>query len=137
MDKDIFVNNCHTTYLKAKFWKTFKVADELYSQHKEADHKIVSQTVVFESEKRNKTLVMADDSDILILFLWAASSFKCNVFFRQGKSSHKEGILYTEIYPLAEQLEDVCKDCLHSAYSQVAITLVPFLFKLSIPASRE
>ena len=66
MDKDIFVNNRHTTYLKAKSWKTFKVADELYSQHKEADHKFVSQTV-FESEKGNKTLVVADDSDIFIL----------------------------------------------------------------------
>ena len=40
MDKDIFVNNRHTTYLKGKSWKTFKVADELYSQHEEADHKL-------------------------------------------------------------------------------------------------
>ena len=109
MDKDILVNNRHTTYLKAKSWKTFKAADELYSQHKEADHKIVSQTV-FESKKGNKTLVVAYDSDIFILLLWAASSFKSDVFFRQGKSSDKEGILYTEIYSLAEQLgEDVCK----------------------------
>ena len=52
MDKDIFINNCYTTYLKVKSWKTSRVADELYSQHKEADHKIVSQTV-FESEKGN------------------------------------------------------------------------------------
>ena len=57
-----------------------------------------------------KHLAVADDSDIFILLLWAASSFKSDVFFRQGKSSDKEGILYTEIYPLAEQLgEDVCK----------------------------
>ena len=42
MDKDIFVNNHHTAYLKAKSWKPFKGADELYSQHKEADQKIVS-----------------------------------------------------------------------------------------------
>ena len=109
MDKDIFVNNRHTTYLKAKSWKTFKVADELYSQHKEADHKIVSQTV-FESEKGNKTLVVADDSDIFILLLWATSSFKSDVFFRQGKSSDKKEIPCTEIYPLAEQQgEDVCE----------------------------
>ena len=101
MNQDIFVNNRHTTYLKAKSWKTFKVADELYSQHKEADHEIVSQTV-FESEKGYKTLVMADDSDIFILLLWAASSFKSDVFFRQGKSSDKKRILYTEIYPFAE-----------------------------------
>ena len=53
---------------------------------------------------------MADDSDIFILLLWAACSFKSNVFFRQGKLSDKEGILYTEIYPLAKQLgEDVCE----------------------------
>ena len=84
IDKDIFVNNRLTTYLKAKSWKTFKVGDELYSQHKEADHKIVSQTV-FESERGNKTFVLADDSDILILLLWAASSFKSDVFLRQGK----------------------------------------------------
>ena len=82
MDKDIFVNNRHTTYLKAKSRKTFKVTDELYSQHKETDHKIVYQTV-FESEKGNKTLVVADDSDLFILLLWAASSFKSDVFFRQ------------------------------------------------------
>ena len=57
-----------------------------------------------------KHLVVADDSNIFILLLWAASSFKSDVFFRQRKSSDKEGILYTEIYPLAEQLgEDVCK----------------------------
>ena len=68
MDKDIFVNNRHITYLKAKCWKTFKVADEIYSQHKEADHKIVSQTV-FENKKGNKTLIAADDSDIFILLL--------------------------------------------------------------------
>ena len=54
--------------------------------------------------KGKKTLVVADDSDISILLLWAASSFKSDVFFRQGKSSKKEGILYTEIYPLAEPL---------------------------------
>ena len=30
MDKDIFVNNHHKTYLKAKSWKTFKVTDEPY-----------------------------------------------------------------------------------------------------------
>ena len=109
MNQDIFINNRHTTYLKAKSWKTFKVADELYSQNKEADHKIVSQTV-FESEKGNKTLVVADDSDIFILLLWATSSFKSDVFFRQGKSSNTEEILYTEIDPLAEQLgEDVCE----------------------------
>ena len=41
MDKDIFMNNCYTTYLKVKSWKTFRVANELYSQHKEADHKIL------------------------------------------------------------------------------------------------
>ena len=53
---------------------------------------------------------MADDSDIFILLLWGACSFKSNVFFRQGKSSEKDRILYTEIYPLAEQLgEDVCE----------------------------
>ena len=39
-----------------------------------------------------------------------ASSYKSDVFFRQGKSSDKEGILYTEINPLAEKLgEDVCE----------------------------
>ena len=109
MDKDIFVNNHHTAYLKAKSWKPFKGADELYSQHKEADQKIVSQTV-FERNKGNKTLVVDDDSDIFILLLWAASSFKADVSFRQRKSSNKEGTLHTEIYPLTEQLgEDVCQ----------------------------
>ena len=49
---------------------------------------------------------MADDCDIFILLLWAASSFKSDVLFRQGKSSDKDGIPYTEIYPLAEQLEE-------------------------------
>ena len=34
MDKDIFVNNRHTTYLNANSWKTFKVANELYPQPK-------------------------------------------------------------------------------------------------------
>ena len=116
MDKD--VNNRHTTFLKGKSWKTFKVAVELYSQHEEPDHKNFAQTV-FESEKGNKTLVVADDSDIFMLLLWVACSFKSDVFFRQfksdvffrqGKSSDKEGIMYTEIYPLAEQLgEDVCE----------------------------
>ena len=53
---------------------------------------------------------MADDSDIFISLLWATSSFKSAVFFQQEKSSYKEVILYTEIYPLAEQLgEDVCE----------------------------
>ena len=81
MDKDIFVNNRHTTYLNANSWKTFKVANELYPQHKEADHKIISQTV-FESKKGNKALAVADDSDIFILLLWVASSFKSEMFFR-------------------------------------------------------
>ena len=67
MDKDIFFNNHHTAYLKVKSWKPFKGADELYSQHKEADQKIVSQTV-FERKKGNETLVVADDSDIFICY---------------------------------------------------------------------
>ena len=137
MGKGIFVNNRHTTYLKAKSWKTFKVAHELYSQHKEADHKIISQTV-FESEKGNKTLVVADDSDIFILSLWAASSFKSDLFFRQGKSSNKEEILYTEIYPLAEQLgEDVC-EVLPACHVLTGSNYTSFfLEKQSMPASRE
>ena len=110
MDKGIFVNNRHTTYLNANSWKTFKVANELYPQHKEADHKIVSQTV-FESKKGNKALAVADDSDIFILLLWVASSFKSDVFFRKRKLSNKDGVIHSEIYPLAEQLgEDVCEE---------------------------
>ena len=134
MGKDIFVNNRHTTYLKAISWKTFKVTDELYSQHKETDHKIVYQTV-FESEKGNKTLVVADDSDLFILLLWAASSFKSDVFFRQRKSSDKEGILYTEIYPLTEQLgEDVCEVLPAFHVFTGRDYVVPFWEKQSIPA---
>ena len=86
MDKDVLVNNRHTTYLKAKSWKTFKVANELYSQHKEADHKIVSQTI-FESKKGNKTLVVAYDSDIFILLLWAAKREFCTLKFTLWQNS--------------------------------------------------
>ena len=54
---------------------------------------------------------MANDSDIFILLLWMVSSFKSDVLFRQRKLSNKDGILYTEFKPLAEQLgEDVCKE---------------------------
>ena len=52
---------------------------------------------------------MADDSDIFILLLSVAHLFQANVYFRQGKTTDKDGVLYTEVQPLAEHFgELVC-----------------------------
>ena len=109
MGKDIYVNNGDTCYFKAQLnQSTSTICDELFSKHREADQKVVSHAV-FESERGNNVCVVADDSDIFILLLSVAHLFQTDVYFRQGKTTDKDGILYNQIQPLAEYFgEDVC-----------------------------
>ena len=109
MGKDVFVNNKDVCYFKeGSRGSVSSVCEELFSKHREADQKVISHAI-FESERGYNVCVVADDSDIFILLLSTAHLFHSNVFFRQGKTSDKDGILYTEIQPLADHLgEQVC-----------------------------
>ena len=50
---------------------------------------------------------MADDSDIFILLLSVAHLFQGNDYFRQGKTTDKDGVLYTDVQPLAEHFAEL------------------------------
>ena len=107
INKDIYVNNGDTCYFKARSTQSSSsICEELFSKHKEADQKVVFHTV-FECERGNNVCVIADDSDIFILLLSVAHLFQTDVYFRQGKSTDKDGILYNKIQPLAENFGEV------------------------------
>ena len=114
MNKDVFVNNGDQCYFRPQSSQITSIiceeliCEELFSKHKEADQKVVSHAQ-FESERGYNVCVVADDSDIFILLLSVAQSFQSYVYFRQGKSSDKDGIVYNEVNSLADHLgENVC-----------------------------
>ena len=59
---------------------------------------------MFESERGNNVCVVADDTDVYILLLYAAHQFQSKIYFRQGKQKDKAGITYHEVIPLAKHL---------------------------------
>ena len=82
---------------------------ELFSNHKEADHRLAFH-VQYESNLGRTVCVVADDSDVFILLLFTASQCQSTLYFRQGTNKSKDGITYHNVSVLANFLgEDICK----------------------------
>ena len=77
-------------------------------KHKEDKPKVVFHTV-FESEKGKDMCVADDDSDLFILLLDVSEHIKSHIYYRQDKSTGKDGTAFHEINSLAGYLgESIC-----------------------------
>ena len=75
----------------------------LKSNHKEADHRIIHHTH-FASDQHGNACIVADDSDILVLLLYISRRCCCQIYFREGAHSSKNGILYHNVSLLSQHL---------------------------------
>ena len=87
-----------------KLHATITSLEALFSNHREADHKIPDH-VLFAISPESSVRVSSDDTDIYIL-LYIAKCCDGNMYFRQRTHSSKEVIMYHYIKQLAAQLSD-------------------------------
>ena len=74
-----------------------QVCPLLYSEHKEADHRIASHDKYASSNDNNEnssTTIVADDTDIFILLIRILCYCRSILYFCRGTSSSKTGITY-------------------------------------------
>ena len=90
-----------------------QVCPLLYSEHKEADHRIASHAKYASDNDNNENIsitIVADDTDIYILFITIACYCRSRLYFRQGTSSSKAGITYHNVSAAASEFgESICK----------------------------
>ena len=101
----LYVTEGQLSVIKKKLHATITSLEALFSNHREADHKIPYH-VLFTISPESSVCVSSDDTDIYILMLYIAKHCDGNVYFRQRTHSSKEVIMYHHIKQLAAQLSD-------------------------------
>lgn len=106
-DKSMFPKNLFVTKGKYCYYKEFNqpsiTINELSSNHIEADQRLVSH-LIFASREFKTVCVVADDTDVYVICLFAAKYCNGYIYFRQGTTNSKDGITYHDITAFAIQL---------------------------------
>ena len=85
-------------------------APEFDSSHREADQKIPMHAVYVGQNSNEAVCVVAEDTDIYLSLITISHLVSSPLYFRQGKSKDKDGILYHNVHAIADHLgEDICK----------------------------
>ena len=90
-----------------------QVCPLLYSEHKEANHRIASHAKYASDNNNNENCsitIFADDTGIYMRLIRIACYCRSILYFRQGTSSSKAGITYHNVSAAASEFgESVCK----------------------------
>ena len=111
-EKVLFVTKEKICYIKRPN-QIRQVCPLLYSEHKEADHRIASHAKYVSDNDNNENssiTIVADDTDIYILLIRIAC-YCCSILYScQGTSSSKAGITYHNVSAAASEFgESICK----------------------------
>ena len=106
-EKVLFVTKEKICYIKRQ------VCPLLYSEHKEADHRIASHAKYASDNDNNENspiTIVVDDTDIYILLIRIECYYRSKLYFRQGTSTSKAGITYHNVSAAASEFgESICK----------------------------
>ena len=85
----------------------------LYSEHKEADHRMASHVKYANDNDNNENssiTIVVDDTDIYMFLIRITCYCRSILYFRQGTSSSKAGITYHNVSATASEFgESICK----------------------------
>ena len=76
---------------------------ELFSMHREADHRLAFHTRC-STDSGDSVCIIADDTHVYTLLLFTSNQANGTIYFRQGTSSSKQGIIYHIVTTLANEL---------------------------------
>ena len=82
----------------------------LYSEHKEADHRIASHAKYaneHETNENSSVSIVADDTNVYVFLIRIACYCRCVLYFRQGTYSSKLGITYHNVTAIATELGEL------------------------------
>ena len=96
-NKNIYVTKGKICFMKNLNQSRVEIS-ELFSNHKEADHRLAFH-VQYESNLGRTVCGVADDSDcLLLLLLFTALQCQSTLYFRQGTHKSKDGITYSQCF---------------------------------------
>ena len=111
-EKVLFVTKEKICYIK-RLDQIHHACPLLYSEYKEADHRIASHAKYVSDNYSNvnsSITIVADDTDIDILLIRIACYCRSILHFHQGTSSSKAGITYHNVSAAASEFgESTCK----------------------------
>ena len=111
-EKVLFVTKEKVCYVKRPD-QIRQVCPLLYSEHKEADHRIACHAKYASDNDNNENssiTIVADDTDIYILLIRITFYHRSILYFHQGTSSSKAGITYHNVSAAASEFgESICK----------------------------
>ena len=108
INKTVYVNKQSICFIKEEN-KPPQLFEQLHSTHREADQKIPLHVVFAGASTDDGVCVVADDTDIYISLLYTSPQVNSKLYFRQGKTKDKNGIVYHDVHLLAAHLgQDIC-----------------------------
>ena len=109
-EKILFVTKEKHFYIKRPD-QIRQVCPLLYSEHKEADHRIASHAkYASDNDNNENSSITIDDTDIYILLIRITCYCGFMLYFRQGTSSSKAGSSYHNVSAAASEFgESICK----------------------------